>query len=125
MATGEGGLTILTPEDVTEYGVESLVPWSETQKGLLVLSETPQGFLRLGSMTWAGTAPSEIRLVWVKAFSSDSLRPRATMPPGLLEPWLRISPWPRKIWPSEMAGPLSPPPVNSWANTFPVLASTA
>src|SRR5262249_19194812 len=55
--------SLLTPADVTELSVLTFVPWSEAQKGLVVPSETPQGFLRLGSMTSAGTEPSETRLV--------------------------------------------------------------
>ena len=46
-----------------EYSEAVLVIWLETQKGLVVLNETPQGFLRLGSVTWAIPETSETRLV--------------------------------------------------------------
>jgi hypothetical protein len=42
--------------------------WLETQKGLVALCDTPQGFFRLGSVIWAvngaGNGTSETRLVW-------------------------------------------------------------
>jgi hypothetical protein len=40
-----------------------LVPWFEVQKGLVALCETPQGFTRVGSVSWAGRNPSETRFV--------------------------------------------------------------
>src|SRR6516162_7291394 len=61
--------TWLTPAAVTAYCVLTFVFWSEIEKGLLALSEIPQGFLRLGSVIWAfALARSETRFIWTYPF---------------------------------------------------------
>lgn len=43
--------------------LEAPAPEMETQKGLVALKETPQGFTRLGGVTAAAPAVSETRLL--------------------------------------------------------------
>src|ERR1700761_8003520 len=47
------------------YSVARPLPLSETQNGEVGDMEMPQGLIRLGSITAAGTAPSDTRLVCV------------------------------------------------------------
>src|SRR5215472_7757484 len=60
--------------------VAVLVPWFETQKGLVGLCETPQGFFRLASVTTASPAMSETRLVWTSFASSACSTPLDSAP---------------------------------------------
>src|ERR1051326_8020868 len=48
---------------VTAYSVDVLVPWFDTQKGLVARWETPQGFLREESVSAASPEMSETRFV--------------------------------------------------------------
>src|SRR5262249_20852492 len=61
--TGTGLLTSVPVLPSTEWRVAELVRWSETQKGLPCLNETPQGLTKFGSVTSASPATSEIRFV--------------------------------------------------------------
>jgi hypothetical protein len=58
-------LTVVLP--VTVYRIAVLVPWFETQKGVLKdgeeMNETPQEFTKLGSATSASPEMSETRFV--------------------------------------------------------------
>jgi hypothetical protein len=62
-----GGLTavILTTVvgPVTDQRLVRFVPWSEIQKGLVAVRETPQGFTRLESVMVARPGMSETRFV--------------------------------------------------------------
>src|SRR6516162_3531904 len=66
--------TWLTPAAVTVYWVLTFAAWSEIEKGLLALSEIPQGFLRLGSVIWARPGTSETRFVWTYPFWLGTMR---------------------------------------------------
>src|SRR5438132_10759898 len=46
------------------YRVDLPVPLSATHHGEVLLAASPQAFTRAGSVTGAGTAPSETRLCW-------------------------------------------------------------
>src|SRR5262249_54124192 len=75
--------TWLTPAAVTAYWVLTFVFWSEIEKGLLALSEIPQGFLRLGSVIWAfALARSETRFVWTYPFWLGTMRSSRTSSRG-------------------------------------------
>jgi hypothetical protein len=70
--------SLLMPVGVTEYRVLVLVPWFETQKGLLALKETPHGLTRLKSWIWARPETSETR--FVGGTGSGCSRARAAPP---------------------------------------------
>ena len=55
------------------YSVDVLVPWFETQKGLVGASEIPQGLIRLGSTVTAGAKPWEARKSWSSVTSGVRL----------------------------------------------------
>jgi hypothetical protein len=63
-----GGLTAVTLATVvgpvTDQRLVRFVPWSEIQKGLVVVRETPHGFTRVGSVMVAspGDVRNQIRL---------------------------------------------------------------
>src|SRR5262249_19344268 len=61
--TGTGGGGLMSMLSVTEERVAELEPWLETQKGLPVLNETPQGFTKCGSVASANPGMSETRFV--------------------------------------------------------------
>jgi len=52
-----------------------LVPWFETQNGLVGLREMPQGLIRSGSVIVANPGMLDTRLVCRKAASAGSARP--------------------------------------------------
>src|SRR5579883_2064636 len=74
-----GGTAIVIdvcPATVTGFPAPSWIdaipePLSDIQNGPVGLKETPQGLIRFGSVTGAGTKPSETKLVCVKVNCSS------------------------------------------------------
>src|SRR5439155_17515697 len=89
MVTGSRTFSVTLPP-TNESMLDSPVPLSEIQNGLVNENETPQGLTRLGSVVRAWIAPSETRLCWMKRGVADAPKPSARCVNGTVSAWCDI-----------------------------------